>query len=99
MAHPKGVKSRQELEEMIAPPECGREGRKGRSWRDGSLPAPLSASIWEASGMGCLGGMIPVPDIAISLSVIEACWRDAVAVPDGGLSRSACQGAGWHRHK
>lgn len=39
--------------------------------------------------MGCLGGMIPVSDTAIPLGVIQACWRDAVAVavpvPDGGL--------------
>lgn len=55
----------------------------------------LRTSIWEASGMGCLGGTIPVSDIAISLGAIQACWRDAEAELDRGLQQICLPGRGW----
>ena len=53
----------------------------------------LHTSIWEASGMGCLGETIPISDIAVSLGVIQARWRDAVAEPDGGLQQISLPGS------
>ena len=47
------------------------------------LGAP-STSVGEASGVYCLEGMTSISDAAISLGVIQVCWRDAVAVLDGG---------------
>lgn len=58
-----------------------------------------SAGVWETLGMGCLEGMSPVSDIATSLVMIQACWRDVVAIVTGGLQQIPLQGVGWHRSK
>lgn len=48
MACPKGVKTKQEMDEMLDPSEYGRDGRGAQSLRDGILSAQ--------SRYQCLGG-------------------------------------------
>lgn len=95
MEHPKGAETKQESDEMKDPLECGR-GVGGKKWtlRDGSLPGHTECQCWEALGMGCLEGMSPVSDIATSLVMIQACWRDVVAIVARGLQQIPLQGVG-----
>lgn len=43
--------------------------------------------------MGCLEGMAPTSDTAISSGMIQVCWRDAVAMRNGGLRQIPLPGS------